>query len=81
MDLMIICKWNTDFTNRENDAPSVITMMIGMFLNGGAMEKGQKAVIFSDGGQQALSIFFLLVAFICVPTMLFPKPFIINKQN
>lgn len=37
---MIFAKWLTDFTNNENAAPSVITMMIGMFLNGGAMEKG-----------------------------------------
>lgn len=51
MDLMIICKWCTDFTNRENDAPSVITMMIGIFLNGGAMENGTKAVVGSDKGQ------------------------------
>jgi V-type H+-transporting ATPase subunit a len=40
MDLMIICKWCTDFTNRENQAPSVISMMIGMALNGGVIENG-----------------------------------------
>lgn len=39
MDLMIICKWLMDFTNIESRAPSVITMMIGMALNGGAIDE------------------------------------------
>jgi V-type H+-transporting ATPase subunit a len=81
MDLMIVCKWCTDFTNRESQAPSVISMMIGMALNGGAIESPQVAVVGSNGFQQGLSIFFLIVALICVPWMLIPKPFIIDKQN
>ncbi len=55
--------------------------MIGMALNGGALEPGQVAVVGSDGFQQGLSIFFLLVALICVPIMLFPKPLYIDKMN
>lgn len=35
MDLMIIIKWLTDYTGRENEAPAIITQMINMFLNGG----------------------------------------------
>jgi V-type ATPase 116kDa subunit family len=38
MDLMIICKWLTDFSGKEHMAPSVITNMINMALNGGAIE-------------------------------------------
>ncbi len=45
MDWIIIAKWLTDFTHRENDAPSVISTMIGMALNGGEIEKGKVAVI------------------------------------
>ncbi len=45
------------------------------------MEPGTVAVIGSNGTQQGLSIFFLIVAFICVPSMLFPKPFILDKQG
>jgi V-type H+-transporting ATPase subunit a len=41
MDWIIIAKWLTDFTHRENDAPSVISTMIGMALNGGAIEPGR----------------------------------------
>ncbi len=40
MDWMIIAKWTTDFTNREYMAPSIISTMIDMFLNGGAIPEG-----------------------------------------
>ena len=50
MDLMIICKWLHDFTNNENAAPSVITMMIGMFLSGGSLDPGVSAVVGSNSG-------------------------------
>jgi V-type H+-transporting ATPase subunit a len=40
MDLLILAKWLTDFTGRENEAPSVISTMIGMALKGGELEEG-----------------------------------------
>ena len=40
MDLLIICKWLTDFTGKESMAPSVITTMIDMALSGGAIAPG-----------------------------------------
>ena len=79
--MMIIAKWTTDFTGREHLAPSIISNMIDMALNGGAIAPGTVSIIGSASTQQGISIFFLLVALICVPTMLFPKPLIINKQN
>ena len=80
MDMMIIAKWTTDFTGREHEAPSIISNMIDMALNGGAIAPGTAAVIGSAGTQQCFSILFLLIALICVPTMLFPKPFIIKAE-
>jgi len=77
MDLMIIAKWTTDFTNIEYRAPSIISNMIDMALNGGALPPNIDPIIGSRTFQQALSIILLLTALICVPTMLFPKPFII----
>jgi len=50
MDLMIIAKWLTDFTGRESQAPGVISMMIGMALNGGAVDEGTVAVLGSNSG-------------------------------
>lgn len=81
MDLLIVAKWLTDFKGVESTAPSVISTMIGMALNGGNLEKGQTSVLGSPETQKGISIFFLLVALVCVPTMLLPKPIIINKAN
>ncbi len=80
MDMLIIFKWLSDFTNNENKAPSIISTMIGMALDGGNLPPGQSAVIGSDSFQQGLSIFCLLTALVCVPWMLVPKPLIIDKQ-
>jgi V-type H+-transporting ATPase subunit a len=81
MDIMIIAKWVTDFSGRESYAPSIISNMIDMALNGGAIAPGTSAIIGSAKTQQSISILFLLIALICVPTMLFPKPFYTNSQN
>lgn len=40
MDWIIVAKWLTDFTGRESEAPSVISAMIAMALNGGELDKG-----------------------------------------
>lgn len=40
MDLLIIVKWCTDYSGHEHEAPSVITSMIEMALNGGATSPG-----------------------------------------
>ena len=80
MDWLIIAKWLTNFTHVESRAPSVISTMIGVFLDFGKIPPGQVGVIGSDSTQTALSIFCLVVALICVPTMLFPKPFILNSH-
>lgn len=49
MDWMIIAKWCTDFSGREHEAPSVITSMIEMSLNGGAITPGFAPLIGSAG--------------------------------
>ena len=38
MDLMIIQKWRTSYFGHEDKAPSVITTMVGMFLDHGRVE-------------------------------------------
>jgi len=80
MDWMIIAKWTTDFTGRESYAPSIISNMIDMALNGGAIAPGTDPIIGSASTQQTLSILFLLTALICSPIMLFPKPYYIIKE-
>ena len=48
MDWLIIAKWLTDFTHVESRAPSVISTMIGVFLDFGKIPPGQQGVIGSD---------------------------------
>jgi V-type H+-transporting ATPase subunit a len=81
MDLLIIVKWCTNFSGREHEAPSIITSMIEMSLNGGVIAPGFASLIGSADTQQVVSILLLLISLICVPLMLFPKPLILNKQN
>jgi len=38
MDVLIIVKWLTDYTGKEHYAPSIITTMINMALNGGKIQ-------------------------------------------
>ena len=38
MDTLIIIKWCTNYAGREHDAPSIITTMINMALNGGKVD-------------------------------------------
>ena len=40
MDCLIVIKWLTNYTGKTNQAPSIITTMVGMFLGGGEI-KGQ----------------------------------------
>ena len=38
MDLMIIIKWNTNYFGQEQYSPSIITTMVGLFLDGGKVQ-------------------------------------------
>ena len=51
MDMMIIAKWTTNFSGVEYTAPSIISNMIDMALNGGAIAPGTVAIIGSAGTQ------------------------------
>jgi len=80
MDVLIIVKWLTDWPARGGrpEAPSIIPTMINNFLNLGE----QKMYIFEDGStQKAISIAFLVIAFITVPIMLCVKPCYIGNQH
>jgi V-type H+-transporting ATPase subunit a len=83
MDLLIIVKWCTDFETKQrvHHAPSIITSMIEMALNGGDVTEGFDPLLGSAKSQKVISILLLLTALICVPTMLFPKPFYLEKQK
>lgn len=38
MVILIFIKWNTDFTNRTQEAPSILTIMLNYGLKGGEVD-------------------------------------------
>ena len=79
--------------NEVHLSPSIISTMIDIFLAGAsnALKSPVKCEIdgkipesveynYVMGGQKALSIIFLLIAFACVPVMLAVKPLILKKR-
>jgi V-type H+-transporting ATPase subunit a len=88
MDVLIVIKWLTDYKGNEHEAPSVITTMINMALNGGTVDG--RPFIGTSTTNKAISLFFLckfidlmhiVIAMICVPWMLFAKPYILKKRS
>ena len=45
MDLLIIVKWNTDWSGNTARAPSIVSMMVGLFLNYGALNPAEDALL------------------------------------
>ena len=76
MDFLIFVKWLTDYENNTAKAPYVITIIINMFLNFG--NPGSDKTLIPS--QQLISIILLVLIFICIPTMLLPKPFFVMKD-
>lgn len=77
MIILIIVKWLTLYQD-TSIAPSIIGYMIEMFLNFGSISGD--AIIHSQGLNETLHVFLLLLAFFCVPAMLIIKPYVIYKN-
>lgn len=84
MILMIFYKWIAYNVNNSGCAPSILIMMINMFLykypdsNSDSVACHLKPVYY---GQQLVQTLLLLAAVVCVPWMLFLKPHLIKKQR
>ena len=84
MDLLIIIKWQSNFKNIEYQAPSIITTVVGMFLDkgrpdGSPLFYGQQVVsilMVSKSHHSQSNPIFKVIFVACVPWMLFAKPFL-----
>lgn len=72
----IIMKWSTDWSTATTQPPSLLNMLIYMFLSPGTVRPGEQ--LFS--GQVFVQIALILVAAICVPWMLCAKPYFVWKE-
>jgi V-type H+-transporting ATPase subunit a len=82
MDVMIVIKWLTPWgTAAYNtaNAPSIITLLINMPLKGGSTEGKNLYGVGLE--QQHVQLILLVIALICVPLMLLPKPLILLCKN
>lgn len=81
MIIMIFIKWATDWTGNLSKAPSIITTLMNIFLNLGSVD-GKPLFNREDASfQENLQFYFLLVALVCLPILLFPKPIITYLQH
>lgn len=81
MDVLIIVKWLTPWEGNSSRAPGIVSIMINMFLSGGAINTDvNDAIVSSPGTQQAICIILLILALICIPSMLLIKPYILYKE-
>lgn len=78
MDFLIFLKWATKFNYGTKAPPSLINSMISMVLSVGATPEGFVPLY---DGQSSVQVFFLVLAVISVPLMLFPKPLIIHHRS
>lgn len=72
MDFLIVVKWLTNWPDVQR-APGIISVMINMFLSVGKVDEDRDPIIGGRSGQQTISVILLLIAFVCVPTMLLGK--------
>jgi V-type H+-transporting ATPase subunit a len=77
MDFMIFIKWIRDWSQIEKYAPSLISLLMNVFLKMGSVdgmplwEEKNDANKYS---QETFNFIVLCISLICVPIMLFPKP-------
>lgn len=75
MDLLIVMKWLTNYP-KTNEAPSIITCCIDLFLGHG---KDKIEQVFE--GQKSVNLILLIILGVCVPWMMLPKPFILKSKH
>ncbi|KAF9348519.1 H(+)-transporting V0 sector ATPase subunit a [Mortierella sp. AD094] len=82
--MMILYKWTINWFETDaaghalhNSPPSLLNTMIYMFLSPGSVNEGDKLY----SGQGFIQGLLVLVAFICIPWMLFMKPYYLKHEH
>jgi V-type H+-transporting ATPase subunit a len=79
MVAMIFIKWTTNWDQDPSQAPSIITLLMNIFLKAGSVEG--KPLWGSEYAIESVHFYFLLLALICIPVLLIPKPILLYMQK
>lgn len=74
--LCILYKWSIDWSTASMQPPSLLNMLITMFLQPGSVPP--QAQLFR--GQGTIQLVLLMAAAICVPWLLIAKPYLLWKE-
>jgi V-type H+-transporting ATPase subunit a len=74
--ICIIYKWSIDWSTVSTEPPSLLNMLINMFLSPGKVAPESQLY----PGQAFVQVVLLLLAGICVPWLLITKPYIAWKE-
>ncbi|KAL0070446.1 H(+)-transporting V0 sector ATPase subunit a [Marasmius tenuissimus] len=72
----ILYKWSVDWSKSATEPPSLLNMLIGMFLTPGKVDPALQLY----RGQGFVQLVLLLLAACCVPILLIAKPYFIWKE-
>lgn len=74
--ICILYKWSIDWSKASTEPPSLLNMLIGMFLSPGTVDPQSQLY----PGQGFVQVILLLLAVVCVPWMLCMKPYFLWKE-
>lgn len=75
--ICILYKWSIDWSTASIQPPSLMNMLITMFLQPGSVPSTSRLY----PGQGTVQLVLLMTAAICVPWLLLAKPYLIWKKN